>query len=67
MNKLNLTIIQCTNPNCNREYKESTVTLYSGFSCPNCGWDKYIDIDIVLPKKRKDQIKVIDEYNERFN
>lgn len=67
MSKLNLNIIKCTNPNCNKEYKQSTVTLYSGFSCPSCGWDEYIEIEIKLPKKRKEQIKFIEEYNEKYN
>lgn len=64
---INLSIIHCTNPRCGKEYKKYSVTLYSGFSCPNCGWEKYNVTTLKLPKKRKDKIKLLENYNEKYN
>lgn len=59
--------IQCLNFRCRKEYSIHDITLHTGFDCPSCGYNDYSIIEIILPKKRKDKIKFIKEYDEKYN
>ena len=58
-----LKLIKCTNYLCNDKRLFDPILIRGDFSCANCGWTEYKITEVEIPKKRKEQIKFIQEFN----
>jgi len=60
-------VIKCQNHRCYTEYKRESISMMDGqFSCPNCGFEEYKKIRVPYPKKKKDYIEFINNFNEYY-